>query len=91
MADCQRLQRLEAILTTLGIFRCGYDCYQNALAVHIRGILTYEFRVVCPANLTEARQLVAQSVAIYNRRRPNMSSANQMPDQVYYQAKAAPT
>lgn len=69
----------------------GYDCYQNALAERINGILKYEFLVIQPANLQEARQMVAESVAIYNQCRPHLSLQYQTPDQVHYKQKAAPT
>lgn len=69
----------------------GYDCYQNALAERMNGILKYEFLVVRPADLSQAQQMVRESVAIYNRYRPHLSLAYQTPDQVHYQPKAAPT
>ncbi len=48
----------------------GYDCYQNALAERINGILKNEYLITKPRNLEEARKMVAESVAIYNSRRP---------------------
>ncbi len=48
----------------------GYDCYQNALAERINGILKTEFLLYQSADLAQARQMVAQSVLIYNHERP---------------------
>jgi transposase InsO family protein len=82
----QRLHRQHGIICSM---TAGYDCYQNALAEHMNGILKYEFLVVRPANLLEARQMVSESVAIYNQSRPHLSLAYQTPNQVHYQQKAA--
>ena len=62
----------------------GYDCYQNALAERINGILKYEFLVIVPQNLVQAAQMVAESVAIYNQCRPHLSLQYQTPDQVHF-------
>lgn len=64
----------------------GYDCYQNALAERINGILKYEFLVVQPQNLGQASQMVAESVAIYNQRRPHLSLQYQTPDEVHFKS-----
>ena len=61
----------------------GYDCYQNALAERINGILKTEFLLQRPANLSQARQMVAQSVEIYNNERPHLSLKMQTPDAVH--------
>lgn len=68
----------------------GYDCYQNALAERMNGILTYEFLVARPANLAEVQRMVSESVVIYNEYRPHLSLAYQSPNQVHCQQKAAP-
>jgi len=44
----------------------GYDCSQNALAERVNGILKNEFLLQQPANLDRARQMVRESIAIYN-------------------------
>jgi putative transposase len=45
----------------------GYDCYQNALAERVNGILKQEFLLQhCPTIYIEARRMVSQSIAIYN-------------------------
>ena len=42
----------------------GYDCYQNALAERVNGILKGEFLLNKPANQEEARNMVDESVQI---------------------------
>lgn len=61
----------------------GYDCYQNALAERVNGILKMEFLLTRPADLAQARRMVAQSVQIYNNRRPHLSLKMQTPDAVH--------
>jgi len=61
----------------------GYDCYQNALAERINGILKNEYLLVKPKDLKEARKMVEQSVTIYNQRRPHMALKYKTPDEVH--------
>lgn len=61
----------------------GYDCYQNALAERVNGILKDEFLLQRPANLAQARQMVAQSINIYNTERPHLSLKYKTPDEVH--------
>jgi putative transposase len=61
----------------------GYDCYQNALAERVNGILKGELLLQRPADLSQARRLVAESVQIYNERRPHLSLKMQTPDAVH--------
>ena len=51
----------------------GYDCYQNALAERINGILKEEFLIVKPSNIHQARKMIAQAVKLYNDRRPHLA------------------
>ncbi|WP_155395540.1 IS3 family transposase, partial [Vibrio owensii] len=51
----------------------GYDCYQNALAERVNGILKQEFLLYRSRNIEELKQLVKQSVSIYNNMRPHLS------------------
>jgi putative transposase len=44
----------------------GYDCYQNAHAERVNGILKCELLLRQPHDLTQARQMVRESVSIYN-------------------------
>ena len=60
----------------------GYDCYQNALAERDNGILKGEFLLNKPANLAEAKQMVDESVQIYNQKRLHLSLKYKTPDAV---------
>jgi putative transposase len=61
----------------------GYDCYQNALAERVNGILKTELLLQRPANLEQARRMVRESVQIYNSERPHLSLKMQSPDAVH--------
>ncbi len=61
----------------------GYDCYQNALAERVNGILKNEFLLTRPADLAQARRMVAESIQIYNLERPHLSLKMQTPDAVH--------
>jgi putative transposase len=61
----------------------GYDCYQNALAERVNGILKQEFLLQRPEDLEEAQRMVRQSIAIYNRERPHSSLQLKTPDEVH--------
>ncbi|MBB3226918.1 transposase InsO family protein [Luteibacter sp. Sphag1AF] len=53
----------------------GYDGYQNALAERIDGILKGEFPLQPPGDLRQVRQMVRESVAIYNHKRRKIQNA----------------
>jgi len=61
----------------------GYDCYQNALAERINGILKQEFLLYTCNDIQELRQLVKESIKIYNEKRPHLSLGMQTPEQVH--------
>lgn len=61
----------------------GYDCYQNALAERVNGILKQEFLIQRPASLEQAAKMVQQSVYIYNHERPHMALQYKTPDAVH--------
>lgn len=61
----------------------GYDCYQNALAERVNGILKMEFLLHRPKDLAEARKIVGESVHIYNGERPHLSLEYKTPDAVH--------
>ncbi|MBE1300804.1 MAG: IS3 family transposase, partial [Alteromonadaceae bacterium] len=61
----------------------GYDCYQNALAERINGILKNEYLLTKPNNLDEARKMVKESVDIYNQRRPHTALKYKTPDEIH--------
>ncbi|WP_423205159.1 IS3 family transposase [Pseudomonas kribbensis] len=61
----------------------GYDCYQNALAERVNGILKTEFLLQRPRDLMQARKMVSESVLIYNRERPHLSLKYKTPDAMH--------
>ncbi len=61
----------------------GYDCYQNALAERVNGILKNEYLLSKPNDLADARRMVAESVVIYNQRRPHLALKYKTPDEVH--------
>lgn len=64
----------------------GYDCYQNALAERINGILKEEFIIIKPKTVEMARKIIEQSIKIYNNMRPHMSLSYKTPNQVHKKA-----
>lgn len=61
----------------------GYDCYQNALAERINGIIKGEFLVVKPTDISQARSMIGQAVDLYNNRRPHLALYYQTPNNVH--------
>lgn len=61
----------------------GYDCYQNALAERINGILKQEFLLYQCKDIQELRKLVDESIYIYNEMRPHLSLGMKTPNQVH--------
>jgi putative transposase len=76
----QKIHRLHGVTCSM---TDGYDCYQNALAERINGILKGEFLLQRPVDITQARQMVDESVAIYNLERPHFSLQLKTPDEVH--------
>ncbi len=68
---------------TDGYFTKQYFSYQNALAERVNGILKNEYLLHKPRNLEEARRMVAESIEIYNVRRPHMSLKYKTPDEMH--------
>ena len=66
----------------------GYDCYQNALAERVNGILKDEFLFMLPNDLAQARLLVDQAMYLYNEKRPHSALNCLIPNQVHLQAKS---
>jgi len=64
----------------------GYDCYQNALAERVNGILKQEFLLYKCRNLHELKRLVRESVDTYNRLRPHLSLDMKTPEEVHKKA-----
>lgn len=61
----------------------GYDCYQNAMAERVNGILKTEFLLHRPRNLADAVKMVDESVSIYNSERPHLALKYKTPDAVH--------
>lgn len=68
----------------------GYDCYQNALAERINGILKDEFLIqtYTPEQLSK---VVEQSIKIYNSYRPHLSLKYKTPNFIHEKSLAEPT
>ena len=63
----------------------GYDCYQNALAERVNGILKQEFLTTRCNTMQELDKLIAES--IYNCYRPHLSLDMLTPNQMYEKRK----
>lgn len=61
----------------------GYDCYQNALATRVNGILKNELLGHPPTDLGQACRMVREAVDIYNRERPHLALKYKTPDAVH--------
>ncbi|WP_419833831.1 IS3 family transposase [Vibrio sinaloensis] len=61
----------------------GYDCYQNALAERVNGILKQEFLLNRCQDIKELNQLVKESISIYNNMRPHLSLGMKTPSEVH--------
>jgi putative transposase len=61
----------------------GYDCYQNALAERINGILKTEFLLHRPRDVAQARQMVREAISIYNEERPHQALKYKTPDAMH--------
>uniref|UniRef100_UPI003B9E7EBF integrase core domain-containing protein n=2 Tax=Aeromonas TaxID=642 RepID=UPI003B9E7EBF len=61
----------------------GYDCYQNALAERVNGILKGELLLQSPQDLAQAREMVREAVDIYNAERPHHALKYRPPDAVH--------
>lgn len=61
----------------------GYDCYQNALAERVNGILKTEYLLRKPKDLAQAKQMVDESIYLYNHERPHMALNYKTPDEVH--------
>ena len=61
----------------------GYDCYQNALAERINGILKQEFLVEKCNTGAELEILIRESIETYNSKRPHLSLKMKTPNFVH--------
>lgn len=63
------------------------NCYENAVAERMNGILKQEFNLNATFNdLKHVRKAVDQAVKVYNSKRPNWSLKLKTPDQIYLAA-----
>ncbi len=61
----------------------GYDCYQNALAERINGILKHEFLIYKCNNKKQLNQLIKESIKTYNNKRPHLSLQMKTPNFIH--------
>lgn len=64
----------------------GYDCYQNALAERVNGILKQEFLLYRCSTFEELKVLIRESVEAYNVFRPHLSLNMKTPQEVHNKA-----
>ncbi len=79
--------RVRFLLTITGItcsMKDGYDCYQNALAERVNGILRIEYLVINPEDIEQARKMVRESVEIYYTQPPHLSLKYKTPDEIHW-------
>ena len=76
-------QSIHAIAGITCSMTDGYDCYQNALAERVNGILKQEFLLGIPKDLKQARMIIAESIEAYNSLRPHLSLEYKTPDAVH--------
>jgi len=61
----------------------GYDCYQNALAERMNGILKQEFLIQTCNTGKELEVLIDESINIYNKIRPHLSLNMKTPNFIH--------
>lgn len=61
----------------------GYDCYQNAFAERINGILKEEFLFHKYNSGKELNELIKESTHIYNIKRPHLSLKMKTPEHIH--------
>lgn len=61
----------------------SYGCYQNVLAGQINGILKNEFLLKHSTNLLQTREMLKESVTIYNHKRPHLPLKYKTPGDVH--------
>ena len=65
----------------------GYDCYQNALAERVNGILKQEFLLERCNTFDELEKVIAQSIELYNGLRTHLSLGMKTPNQVHKESR----
>ena len=64
----------------------GSDCYQNALAERVNGILKQEFLLYKCNTKEELDVLIKESIGTYNNERPHLSLAMKTPNSIHEKA-----
>ena len=64
----------------------GYDCYQNAIAERVNGILKDEFIFFKPNTKKELSKLINESISIYNNQRPHLTLNFKTPNFIHEKA-----
>ncbi|MBC8043509.1 MAG: transposase, partial [Rhizobacter sp.] len=83
-------QHYQTLLTQAGVLTSmtqDGNCYHNALAERINGILKGEFLLSVYRTVEEAETAVAESVWIYNHYRPHTALGYLTPQQVHQQPR----
>lgn len=63
------------------------NCYENAIAERINGILKHEFNLNAKfTNLKQAKKTTKEAIKIYNSKRPHWSLDLKVPDEIFYMA-----
>lgn len=77
------VKRLESLNVTISMTEDGNPT-DNAIAERVNGIIKQEwlYRMKRPANINQARTLIAQIIEFYNTRRPHMSNGMKTPAQM---------
>lgn len=76
-----RKNKIKPSMTT------GYDCYQNALAERINGILKNEFLIYKCNTGNELKTLIKESIETYNNYRPHISLKMKTPNFIHQNKK----
>lgn len=61
----------------------GYDCYQNALAERVNGILKNEFLIHKCNTGKELKKYISESIWVYNNLRPHLSLNMKTPNEIH--------
>ena len=61
----------------------GYDCYQNAMAERINGILKDEFLLTTCTDKDQLNKVIKQSIDIYNNKRPHLNLKYKTPNFIH--------
>ena len=82
-ADYQTALRDNKIIPSM---TDGYDCYQNALAERLNGIVKQEFLFYRCNTFDDLKVLLEASINAYNRMRPHLSLGRKTPEEVHKKA-----